>query len=664
MDIIAPVSLPLPLGGDEWATADAVPHENPPSLLSSPGLSPATSTHQAVGSGIIIISSRMKRKRGRKPAGKKAAPSSAAEDSTSPESASSPSTEAADSPPDQAEEEEEDSASPVGAAEVAAPEPPAPPPHPPSQPPQRSSVAVAVNPPADIVYTKPKVGAVYGRVKLKFKSSKVVDPHPPQGSSGAQALAADAGNATVAGVAKEASADKAAALSDDWQQSEGLVSEPSDAADKEKEKVVRKIGGIKIKSAGLSSVGNNTPDRKVDSTSEYTPSKQEAVSESKETEDAVELRSSQESEEKQSTPERQRDEKELAAALEAIKKVMKMDAAEPFNVPVDPVALGIPDYFDVIDTPMDFGTICQNLERGDKYMNSEDVYKDVQYIWDNCTKYNSKGDYIIELMKRVKKGFMKNWSAAGLYCDVPDSGGNDNTGDEDSKGQSKSKSKNKRRRPGNDRHKSDCICAVCQVTRRKKERDEILAIVENETATMDGNTSDQQDMEGNSGANNPGSHDTSSSQEQAPQADVYKETAEADDSGIHMEDVGKFSSDQPFGLPHSHYEDEGSRQYFEEKEQVEYRDMNSNEEHTPTQPNEYSDVEHHQQKMENCQEVEMEEDYPLQQENPSFMQLCASLFPSNQRSIFRGRHSLFRRRRRAPFKESPLHTAMAAIMKR
>lgn len=31
------------------------------------------------------------------------------------------------------------------------------------------------------------------------------------------------------------------------------------------------------------------------------------------------------------------------------------------------------DYFDVIDTPMDFGTICSNLEKGVKYTNSEDV---------------------------------------------------------------------------------------------------------------------------------------------------------------------------------------------------------------------------------------------------------------------------------------------------
>lgn len=69
----------------------------------------------------------------------------------------------------------------------------------------------------------------------------------------------------------------------------------------------------------------------------------------------------------------------------------------------------------MIKTPMDFGTICSNLEKGLKYMNSEDVYMDVQYIWENCYKYNNKGDYILELMKRVKKNFSKYWSAAGLY---------------------------------------------------------------------------------------------------------------------------------------------------------------------------------------------------------------------------------------------------------
>uniref|UniRef100_A0A5B7BPA4 Bromo domain-containing protein n=1 Tax=Davidia involucrata TaxID=16924 RepID=A0A5B7BPA4_DAVIN len=112
-------------------------------------------------------------------------------------------------------------------------------------------------------------------------------------------------------------------------------------------------------------------------------------------------------------------EQELNAALVVIKKVMKMDAAEPFNVPVDPIALGIPDYFDIIDTPMDFGTICSSLENGVKYLNSKDVFKDVQYIWENCCKYNKKGHYILELMKQVKKNFTKYWTAAGLYSEQP-----------------------------------------------------------------------------------------------------------------------------------------------------------------------------------------------------------------------------------------------------
>ncbi|KAG8368846.1 hypothetical protein BUALT_Bualt15G0089200 [Buddleja alternifolia] len=106
---------------------------------------------------------------------------------------------------------------------------------------------------------------------------------------------------------------------------------------------------------------------------------------------------------------------DLDAAQSVIKKIMETDAAVPFNAPVDPIAMGIPDYFDIIDTPMDFGTICSKLENGLKYRNSEEVLNDVQLIWDNCCKYNKKGSYIVELMKRVKNNFMKQWAAAGLY---------------------------------------------------------------------------------------------------------------------------------------------------------------------------------------------------------------------------------------------------------
>lgn len=74
---------------------------------------------------------------------------------------------------------------------------------------------------------------------------------------------------------------------------------------------------------------------------------------------------------------------------------------------------------------MDFGTICSNLEKGLKYKNSEDVFMDVQHIWDNCYKYNNRGDYIVELMKRVKKAFIKFWTAAGLFSDQPQESNSD-----------------------------------------------------------------------------------------------------------------------------------------------------------------------------------------------------------------------------------------------
>nr|GEV31785.1 hypothetical protein [Tanacetum cinerariifolium] len=45
------------------------------------------------------------------------------------------------------------------------------------------------------------------------------------------------------------------------------------------------------------------------------------------------------------------------------------------------------DYFDVIITPLDFGTICNNLENGLMYKNSKNVYKDVEYIWGIATNH-------------------------------------------------------------------------------------------------------------------------------------------------------------------------------------------------------------------------------------------------------------------------------------
>ncbi|CAN1305750.1 Bromodomain-containing protein 4 [Linum perenne] len=111
-------------------------------------------------------------------------------------------------------------------------------------------------------------------------------------------------------------------------------------------------------------------------------------------------------------------ERELKIALSVIKKIMEMDEAASFSSPVDPVPVGF-NRSNVEDTPMDFGTICSNIKAGFKYLSSFDVYADVERIWEHCLKYNKKGDYIVYLMKRVKKKFLKYWTSAGLHAEVP-----------------------------------------------------------------------------------------------------------------------------------------------------------------------------------------------------------------------------------------------------
>lgn len=46
-----------------------------------------------------------------------------------------------------------------------------------------------------------------------------------------------------------------------------------------------------------------------------------------------------------------------SAAAQLLSAVWKIKQAVIFHTPVDPVKLGIPDYFDVVKRPMDFGTV-------------------------------------------------------------------------------------------------------------------------------------------------------------------------------------------------------------------------------------------------------------------------------------------------------------------
>ncbi|XP_020088891.1 bromodomain testis-specific protein [Ananas comosus] len=478
-----------------------------------------------------------------------------------------------------------------------------------------------------------------GRFKVKLKSSRVLEPH--RSSSDAQTHSdTDRSNLQVPVETNDAAVEKDTAYSD------GQTSLP------------RKTGSIKIKT---SRVLVSSTEKKAD----------------------VSVPTNKLQREKDP----RYNEKELSEALAVIKKVMKMDAAGPFNAPVNPVALGIPDYFDIIDTPMDFGTICNDLENGRKYMNSEDVYKDVQFIWENCYKYNNKGDYIVDLMKRVKKNFMKYWSAAGLYSEVPDNSAAENSEVQEisrsgqEKVHQKGKSKRKRRRYGIDLHKGDCLCAVCVVRRRRKEREENSAVVENEMAITVGNLSQQFKLEESSPADNPGSDDGTSSSDHSPEPNANGETEDAEneekmenfeqihvsrtdqpevtENQMEVDHLEICVNNQPSELPRDEDGTDDSNQPSDDED--EYKDQNELENITSTQQKEDLVSDHpHEEAAERAEQVKTEENI-AQQENHMVLKLCASLFPSNPNSLWRGPHSLARRP--VAVRESPIHAAVATLMK-
>lgn len=59
----------------------------------------------------------------------------------------------------------------------------------------------------------------------------------------------------------------------------------------------------------------------------------------------------------------------------------------PFKDPVDPIAMGIPHYRDIITNPMDLRTVGENLSLN-KYSTISQFYADIQLIINNSYVFN------------------------------------------------------------------------------------------------------------------------------------------------------------------------------------------------------------------------------------------------------------------------------------
>ncbi|XP_060179106.1 transcription factor GTE1-like isoform X3 [Lycium barbarum] len=85
--------------------------------------------------------------------------------------------------------------------------------------------------------------------------------------------------------------------------------------------------------------------------------------------------------------------------------------AEPFMEPVDVKGLGLHDYYEVIEKPMDFSTIKSKMEvkDGSGYKHVREICADVRLIFKNAMKYNEERDDVHVMARTLLGKFEEKW---------------------------------------------------------------------------------------------------------------------------------------------------------------------------------------------------------------------------------------------------------------
>ncbi|KAM4751302.1 bromodomain-containing protein 4-like isoform 1-T2 [Anableps anableps] len=89
-----------------------------------------------------------------------------------------------------------------------------------------------------------------------------------------------------------------------------------------------------------------------------------------------------------------------------LKTLWKHQFAWPFQAPVDAVKLNLPDYYKIIRSPMDMGTIKKRLENN-YYWNAQECIQDFNTMFTNCYIYNKPGDDIVLMAEALEKLFLQ-----------------------------------------------------------------------------------------------------------------------------------------------------------------------------------------------------------------------------------------------------------------
>ncbi|OMO71637.1 hypothetical protein CCACVL1_18115 [Corchorus capsularis] len=94
-----------------------------------------------------------------------------------------------------------------------------------------------------------------------------------------------------------------------------------------------------------------------------------------------------------------------------VRQITQHKWAWPFMQPVDVKGLGLHDYYEVIEKPMDFSTIKNQMEAkdGTGYKNVREICSDVRLVFNNAMKYNDEGSDVHLMAKTLLEKFEEKW---------------------------------------------------------------------------------------------------------------------------------------------------------------------------------------------------------------------------------------------------------------
>lgn len=100
--------------------------------------------------------------------------------------------------------------------------------------------------------------------------------------------------------------------------------------------------------------------------------------------------------------------------LAEMKKSKHAQYSNAFMIPVDPISMNIPNYFQVIKHPMDISNIEKKL-KGGEYQNAKGFESDMRLMFANCFKFNPPGNLVHQWGKQYEAVFNEVWATKSRW---------------------------------------------------------------------------------------------------------------------------------------------------------------------------------------------------------------------------------------------------------